>query len=100
MSCRHSHCSPETVVDPVQTVYRDVYHPQQVTVVHPIEIVTRHHCVPVRCDVYKYICRDENVGGVESVSEEGHNHEGYDRSTISRKKSAKKSVKSRARSRK
>ncbi|MCM3747323.1 hypothetical protein M3223_08140 [Paenibacillus pasadenensis] len=68
MSCgcnRNRICPDETVVDPVQTIYRDQYHPQLVRVVHPVEIVTRHHCFPVRCDVYKVFCRNEFVGGPE-----------------------------------
>lgn len=53
------HCPNETVVAPVRTVYENVYHPQLINVVHPIEIVRRHICVPVYRHVAAYNVRDE-----------------------------------------
>ncbi|CAM4487705.1 hypothetical protein [Paenibacillus tarimensis] len=38
---------PEEIVKPPVVQYRDVYHPQPVNVIHPVEIITRHHMVPV-----------------------------------------------------
>ncbi|MEC0246047.1 hypothetical protein ACI48J_00910 [Paenibacillus chitinolyticus] len=57
----HNHClCPEKqVFDPPTRVYRDFFHPQIVEVVHPIEIVNRHHCVPVPKHVHCYTVRDE-----------------------------------------
>ncbi|WP_217595984.1 hypothetical protein [Cohnella sp. GbtcB17] len=40
-------CVSKTVYDPPQTVYEDYYHPQHVEVVQTVEVVRRHHCVPV-----------------------------------------------------
>lgn len=40
-------CNGKAVYDPPQTVYEDYYHPQQVDVIHQIEVIKRHHCVPV-----------------------------------------------------
>jgi len=45
MSCIK--CPASEVVDPPRVVFRDFFHPQLVEVIHPIEIVNRHHCVPV-----------------------------------------------------
>ncbi|SIQ50326.1 MULTISPECIES: hypothetical protein [unclassified Paenibacillus] len=92
MSCHPNrpYCPEETVVDPTQTVYRDVYHPQLVRVVHNIDIVTRHHCVPVRCDVYRYNCRDEHVGSANNEHHEHHENCGCNRSSISRAKKSSK----------
>jgi len=40
-------CPTRTVVDPPQYVYENVYHPQVVQVVHPVQLIRQHHCVPV-----------------------------------------------------
>lgn len=58
----HKHCPQcptETVFDPPVRVFEDVFHPQIVQVVHHVELVRRHHCVPVPCHVYTYSARDE-----------------------------------------
>lgn len=59
----HSRCCPPT--DPIMTdprrVIRNFYHPQLVQVIHPVEIVNRHHCVPVFQHCYSYSERDEVV---------------------------------------
>lgn len=59
MSC--SRCQPETVAGQPITRYQNIYHPRLVNVVHPIEIVRRHHCVPVVRHCYTYTVRDEFV---------------------------------------
>jgi len=56
------------MMDP-QRVVRDFYHPQKVQVVHPIQIINRHHCVPVYEHVYTCSEKDEFCGG--------HPHEGF-----------------------
>jgi hypothetical protein len=56
-------CPTQTVADPPITRYANYYHPQIVQVIHPIEIVRRHHCVPVPVHCYTYTVRDEYVGG-------------------------------------
>jgi hypothetical protein len=58
--CRN--CPTQTVVDPPITRFADYYYPQIVQVIHPIEIVRRHHCVPVPVHIYTCTVRDENVG--------------------------------------
>lgn len=55
-------CPVETVTDPTQVVYEDYYHPQVVQVVHHVEVVRRHHCVPVPQHIYTYSVRDEMCG--------------------------------------
>lgn len=54
-------CPTGHIVDPPKVIYRDFYHPQLVQVIHPIEIVNRHHCVPIPHHVYTYSVRDEFV---------------------------------------
>ncbi|SDR88094.1 hypothetical protein SAMN05444162_0258 [Paenibacillaceae bacterium GAS479] len=119
MCCRCKRfCPTETVVGPVETVYRDVYCPQKIRVINPIEVVTRYNCVPVRCVENRYFYRDERVEPVPVPLPEpiptpfvyGREENAYDQGvfnaeqidyangpTISRKKSkAKKSSKSRS----
>lgn len=45
MSCHC--CPPVRVVAPAQVIVQDIFDPQLVQVIHPINIVSRHHCVPV-----------------------------------------------------
>lgn len=47
MSCCFPKCPTETIIDPPIRIVRHVCHPQLIRVIHPIEIVTKHHCVPV-----------------------------------------------------
>lgn len=61
MSCR-PYCPTSQVVDPPVQVYRDFYHPQIVQVIHPVEIINRHHCVPVPQHCYTYSVKNVNVG--------------------------------------
>lgn len=63
MSC-NPRCPTQTVYDPPRRVYRDYYHPQLVQVVHPVEIVNRHYCVPVYQHCVTYTVRDEFCGEV------------------------------------
>lgn len=62
MHCPKPICPTSNVVDPPKVVYKDIYHPQIVNVIHPIEIVNRHHCVPVPRHVYCYSQRNEYMG--------------------------------------
>lgn len=50
---------PAPIVEQPTVVYRDLYHPQPVEVVHPVEIVNRHHIVPVPYHTVTYCVRDE-----------------------------------------
>ncbi|MDQ0088368.1 hypothetical protein J2T12_001774 [Paenibacillus anaericanus] len=52
-------CPTQTIVDPPQTIFEDYFHPQVVQVIHPIEVVRRHHCVPVPQHICTYTERDE-----------------------------------------
>jgi hypothetical protein len=52
-------CPTKTIVDPPVRVVQDVFHPQIVQVIHPIEIIRRHHCVPVPVHLYTCTSRDE-----------------------------------------
>lgn len=54
-------CPPaDPIVQRPTQVVRDFYHPQLVQVIHPIEVINRHHCVPVYNHVYTYV--ERNVG--------------------------------------
>lgn len=53
------HCPTTQAVDPPRVVFQDFFHPQIVQVIHPIEIVTRHHCVPVPEHIFLFNERDE-----------------------------------------
>jgi len=55
-------CPTRTVVDPPVRAYEDIFHPQIVNVIHPIEIIRRHHCVPVPNHIVTYTVRDETCG--------------------------------------
>lgn len=55
-------CPTQQVVDPPIKVFEDVFHPQIVRVIHPIEVVRRHHCVPIPHHIYTCITRDEFCG--------------------------------------
>ncbi|WP_239613809.1 hypothetical protein [Cohnella mopanensis] len=61
-------CKGKAVFDPPQTVYEDYFHPQQVDVIHQIEVVRRHHCVPVYNHVTTVSVKDVYCGDFE----EGH----------------------------
>ncbi|MBP1156182.1 hypothetical protein ACVLD2_003112 [Paenibacillus sp. PvR052] len=52
-------CPPaQPIVQRPVHVVRDFYHPQLVQVIQPIEVINRHHCVPVYNHVYTFIERD------------------------------------------
>jgi hypothetical protein len=56
-------CPTTTVFDPPVRVFEEVFHPQIVQVVQPIEIVRRHHCVPVPYQCITVTVRDEFCPG-------------------------------------
>ncbi|GAC43296.1 hypothetical protein [Paenibacillus popilliae] len=45
-------CPSKAIFDPPQYVFNKTYHPQKVDVIHPIEIINQHFCVPV----LKHVC--------------------------------------------
>lgn len=55
-------CPTQSVVDPPYPVYKDYYHPQIVQVIHPIEVIRRHHCVPIPQHIYTYTTKDVFCG--------------------------------------
>ncbi|NWL89545.1 hypothetical protein DMN77_18505 [Paenibacillus sp. 79R4] len=65
MSECHNKCPEQTVFDPPAAVYQDYFHPQVVNVVHPVEIIRRHHCVPVPNHQFCYSVKDVFCGGPE-----------------------------------
>lgn len=54
------HCCPpgEAIIDPPQYVVNDYFHPQIVPVIHPIQIINKHHCVPVPHHQYTVQTKD------------------------------------------
>ena len=46
--------------DPI-VVVQDFFYPQVVPVVHTIQVVKRHHCVPVSKHIYNYVTTDEAI---------------------------------------
>lgn len=52
-------CPTQQVVDPPIKVFEDVFHPQIVRVIHPIEVIRRHHCVPIPEHIFTCVTRDE-----------------------------------------
>jgi len=81
------YCPPlcPIVCDPIQVV-EDYYIPQIVPVIHPIEVIKKHHCVPIHHHMYPVVVNEEDPCYVSS-----HNP---------KKKSVKKSSKARTSSRK
>ncbi len=51
-------CPTQSIVDPPEYVYENYYHPQIVQVVHPIQVIKQHHCVPVPQHVFTYSEQD------------------------------------------
>ncbi|HZG86285.1 hypothetical protein [Paenibacillus sp.] len=64
-------CQPKKCVKEPKVVYRDIFHPQPVEIVQPIEIVNRHHFVPVPYVVTTVTVRDEfpscGVAGIRGM---------------------------------
>lgn len=87
MSCK-PFCPTVRVYDPPVTVTNDVFHPQIVEVVHQINVVTRHHCVPVERHLYQY-CHQNEIAS-EQASEQNnrsncsHKHHKSKKSYISK----------------
>lgn len=52
-------CPRKTVLDPPIVRREPVYHPQVVDVIHQVEIIREHYCVPVPHHVYQYVVKDE-----------------------------------------
>ncbi|MED4600980.1 hypothetical protein P9314_09735 [Paenibacillus validus] len=52
-------CPASQIFDPPRVIFQDFFHPQVVEIVHPIEIVNRHHCVPVPHHVFTFTVKDE-----------------------------------------
>lgn len=58
----NSNCPPVSpIVCPPTVINNDIFIPQPVEVIHPIEIVNRYHCVPVYQHVTTVVCKDEQV---------------------------------------
>ncbi|UQZ36105.1 hypothetical protein C2I18_22775 [Paenibacillus sp. PK3_47] len=70
MSSFCPNCPDQTIVDPPQTVYENYYHPQHVQVIHPVEIIRQHHCVPVYHHCVTYTVKDKmcTVSGLKKKS--------------------------------
>ncbi|WP_051107697.1 hypothetical protein [Paenibacillus fonticola] len=52
-------CPPgEAIIDPPQYVVKDFYHPQIVPVIHQIQFINRHHCVPIPHHQYTFETKD------------------------------------------
>lgn len=87
MSCNHHHCDPvcpsETIYDPPIRVVRDFFHPQRVQVVQIIEVVNRHHCVPVYEKCVQIVEREEDC------THDRHHHGGH--ATVAGEKAKTKS---------
>jgi hypothetical protein len=67
--CQRPFCPPVApIICRPKKIYRDYCHPQPVQVVQPVEIINRHHCVPVYQHCYTYETRDEFCG---------HHHHGH-----------------------
>ncbi|MBB3113000.1 hypothetical protein FHS18_005102 [Paenibacillus phyllosphaerae] len=78
MSCNYHRpfCPTVTVYDPPQRIERDFYHPQVVKVIHPIEIVNKHHCVPVYEHCYQVIEKEEDM--CHGHGHKSHGHKSHD----------------------
>lgn len=85
MSCR-PFCPTVRVYDPPVTVTNDVFHPQIVEVVHQINVVTRHHCVPVERHLYQYCHQNEIASEHENRSNRSHKRHRSEKSHISKSK--------------
>lgn len=64
------------ITAPANQIVENVYHPQMVQVVHPIQIIKRHHCVPVYCHVPVVTVTDEAAARVCSVGRKRHGKRG------------------------
>ena len=60
-------CPPAApIVAPTQYIVRDFFHPQEVQVIHPVQIINRHHCVPIPKHVYSFQKKDVFCSSVKS----------------------------------
>lgn len=52
-------CPPgKAIIDPPQYIINDFFHPQIVPVIHPIQIINKHHCVPIPHHKYTFETKD------------------------------------------
>lgn len=52
-------CPPANAIyDPPQYIYNNHYHPQEVPIVHTIEFVNQHFCIPIPRHIVKYETKD------------------------------------------
>ncbi|WP_270170329.1 hypothetical protein [Paenibacillus sp. SYP-B4298] len=55
------------VTAPTQ-VYNQVYHPQMLPVIHPIEVINQHHIVPVPKHYFPVTVKNECCGPIGRIS--------------------------------
>lgn len=61
-------CPPANAIyDPPEYVINDIYHQQVVPVVHTIETINQHHCVPVYHHIYEYKTKDVMCTGFRGI---------------------------------
>lgn len=66
MTCPRPFCPPaDPIVCPPRPVIRDFFHPQVLPIIHPIEVINRHHCCAIPRHVFTVVEREEVVGPVE-----------------------------------
>ncbi|GGD73634.1 hypothetical protein [Paenibacillus nasutitermitis] len=57
--CEDKCCPPlPAIFDPPQYIVNDYFHPQVQPIVHQIEVINQHHCVPVPEHLYTYKEKD------------------------------------------
>jgi hypothetical protein len=61
-------------VNQPKVISNHIFHPQPVEIIQPIEIVNRHHCVPVPYVVNKVFVRDVFVPGIGAAAPQGSAH--------------------------
>ncbi|MFF2094097.1 hypothetical protein [Paenibacillus sp. NPDC058174] len=86
MSCHpcDPFCPTVRVYDPPVTVFNDIFHPQIVEVVHRVNVVNRHHCVPCEKHLYEYCYHNEEVSNEGSQRSRSHNRSRNHNSSRSR----------------
>lgn len=57
-------CPPaKEIYDPPQYFFKNFYHPQEVPIVHTIEIINQHHCIPIPKHIVRYETKDVCCSG-------------------------------------
>ncbi|MBD2844986.1 hypothetical protein IDH44_07275 [Paenibacillus sp. IB182496] len=60
--CNQSPCPQASPITTAPTqVYNNIYHPQAQPIIHPIEVINQHHCVPVPQHYYTCSVKDVMV---------------------------------------